>query len=77
MISAQGDDARWAQVQARDRAADGAFWCVVKTTAIYCRPSCPARPMRKNVSFTDSPAAARAAGARACKRCDPDGAAPA
>ncbi|MBN9318266.1 MAG: hypothetical protein BGN86_09940 [Caulobacterales bacterium 68-7] len=74
MFEAELDDARWAQVQSRDRAADGRFWCVVATTRIYCRPSCPARPHRRNVSFHDSLASARATGARACKRCDPDAA---
>jgi AraC family transcriptional regulator of adaptative response/methylated-DNA-[protein]-cysteine methyltransferase len=66
------DDARWAQVETRHKAADGRFWCVVKTTGIYCRPSCPGRPHRRNVSFHDSLASARSTGARACKRCDPD-----
>jgi len=69
------DDARWAACQTRDRAADGQFWSCVRTTGIYCRPSCPARPKRENVSFADSLAATRAAGYRACRRCDPDGAA--
>jgi AraC family transcriptional regulator of adaptative response/methylated-DNA-[protein]-cysteine methyltransferase len=68
------DDARWAQVEARDRAADGQFWCVVKTTGIYCRPSCPGRPHRRNVSFHDTLAGAKATGARMCKRCNPDAA---
>jgi len=68
------EDIRWAQVEARDRAADGQFWCVVKTTGIYCRPSCPGRPNRRNVSFHASVAEARATGARMCKRCDPDNA---
>jgi len=67
------DDARWAAVVARDRAADGAFVLGVRTTGIYCRPSCPARrPRRENVAFFADPAAARAAGFRACLRCEPD-----
>ncbi|MBY0423170.1 MAG: hypothetical protein K2Q06_12765 [Parvularculaceae bacterium] len=65
-------DPRWALVERRDRSADGAFWCAVVTTKIYCRPSCPARPHRKNVRFVASPEAARDAGFRACKRCRPD-----
>lgn len=67
------DDARWAAVVARDPAADGAFVLGVRTTGIYCRPSCPARrPKRENVAFYPDPAAARAAGLRACLRCEPD-----
>jgi AraC family transcriptional regulator of adaptative response/methylated-DNA-[protein]-cysteine methyltransferase len=38
-----GDDPRWARVQARDRSADGAFFYAVKTTGVFCRPSCAAR----------------------------------
>jgi AraC family transcriptional regulator of adaptative response/methylated-DNA-[protein]-cysteine methyltransferase len=67
------DDARWAAVVARDPAADGTFVLGVRTTGIYCRPTCPARrPKRENVVFHPDPAAARAAGFRACKRCEPD-----
>ena len=69
---ASDDDARWAAVAARDKSADGRFWCAVVTTGIYCRPSCPARPHRRNVRFVASPAAALAQGFRACKRCRPD-----
>ncbi len=71
--TALSDDARWAAVVARDLAADGTFVLGVKTTGIYCRPTCPARrPKRENVAFYPDPAAARAAGFRACKRCEPD-----
>jgi AraC family transcriptional regulator of adaptative response/methylated-DNA-[protein]-cysteine methyltransferase len=67
------DDARWAAVLARDPAADGSFVLGVRTTGVYCRPSCPARrPKRANVDFYPDPAAARAAGLRACLRCEPD-----
>jgi AraC family transcriptional regulator, regulatory protein of adaptative response / methylated-DNA-[protein]-cysteine methyltransferase len=67
------DDARWARVVAKDRGADGSFVTCVKTTGIYCRPSCPARPpKRANVEFRDTPAEAEAAGYRACLRCRPD-----
>ncbi len=70
--------ARWAAVQRRDAAADGQFFYSVKTTGVYCRPSCAARPARReNVAFHADPAAAEAAGFRACKRCRPDGVAPA
>ena len=66
-------DAAWAAFAARDRAADGRFVVAVATTGIYCKPSCPARhPRRENVRFYADPAAARAAGFRACLRCKPD-----
>jgi AraC family transcriptional regulator of adaptative response/methylated-DNA-[protein]-cysteine methyltransferase len=65
-------DQRWQAVQARDKAADGQFWYGVRTTGVYCRPSCASRPARReNVTFHDSPAAALAAGFRPCKRCRP------
>ena len=51
---------------------DGWLTQGVVTTKIYCRPSCPARPKPENVRVLESPAAARAAGMRACKRCKPD-----
>src|SRR3954471_20025694 len=54
---------------------DGWLTQGVVTTKIYCRPSCPARPKPENVRVFESPAAARAAGMRACKRCKPDEAA--
>ncbi len=62
----------WTAVESRDASYDGHFVLAVKTTGIYCRPSCPARtPKRQNVHFYDVPAAAEAAGFRACKRCHP------
>jgi methylphosphotriester-DNA--protein-cysteine methyltransferase len=66
------DDARWRAVETRDKAADGRIFICVRTTGVYCRPSCPGRPHRKNVFFLETPAEARAAGLRACKRCRPD-----
>jgi AraC family transcriptional regulator of adaptative response/methylated-DNA-[protein]-cysteine methyltransferase len=66
------DDGRWRAVETRDPKADGHFFSCVRTTGIYCRPRCPGRPHRKNVFFVSSPAEARAAGLRACKRCRPD-----
>lgn len=64
------DDARWAAVRSRDPAADGQFVTAVRTTGIYCRPTCRVKPpLRKNVTFYDTPAAAVRAGYRACKRC--------
>ena len=60
-----------------DRAADGRFVYGVRSTGVYCRPSCPSRrPRRDRVRFFDAPGAARAAGFRACKRCQPDAVAP-
>ncbi len=62
----------WLAVQRRDRSFNGRFWFSVKTTGVYCLPSCAARPpLRKNVDFHASPEAAEAAGFRACKRCKP------
>jgi AraC family transcriptional regulator, regulatory protein of adaptative response / methylated-DNA-[protein]-cysteine methyltransferase len=67
------DGARWSAFRARDVEADGKFIVAVKTTGIYCRPVCPARPAkRENVEFFDTMAEARAAGYRACLRCKPD-----
>ncbi len=66
-------DLRWAAVVARDASADGQFVYCVRTTGVYCRPSCASRRARReNVEFHESPAAARQAGFRACKRCRPD-----
>jgi AraC family transcriptional regulator of adaptative response/methylated-DNA-[protein]-cysteine methyltransferase len=68
---------QWQQVLERDPSADGQFVYAVKSTRIYCRPSCPSRrPTRKNVAFFPSAAAAEQAGYRACKRCEPELAAP-
>jgi AraC family transcriptional regulator of adaptative response/methylated-DNA-[protein]-cysteine methyltransferase len=67
----------WQQVLARDASADGQFVFAVKSTNVYCKPSCPSRrPERKNVSFFPTPALAEAAGYRACLRCEPNLAAP-
>ncbi|HEY4373068.1 MAG TPA: bifunctional DNA-binding transcriptional regulator/O6-methylguanine-DNA methyltransferase Ada [Burkholderiales bacterium] len=67
------EDARWAAVRARDARADGHFFYSVKSTGVYCRPSCASRPARReNVAFHDSCAAAEAAGFRPCKRCRPN-----
>jgi AraC family transcriptional regulator of adaptative response / DNA-3-methyladenine glycosylase II len=67
-------DRCWQAVEARDSRYDGRFWCGVTSTGIYCRPTCTSRtPLRKNVRFYTTLAAARADGFRACKRCRPDG----
>lgn len=66
------DDARWAAFVARDAALDGQFFVSVRTTGIYCRPSCPARrPKRENVRFYATATEAERAGFRPCKRCKP------
>jgi len=68
------DDERcYRAVASRDRRFDGVFYTAVRTTGIYCRPSCPAiTPRRANVEFYQSAAAAQLAGFRACRRCLPD-----
>lgn len=66
-------DPRWAAVATRNREADGSFFYAVRTTGVYCRPSCGARqPRPENVTFYASAAAAALAGFRPCKRCRPD-----
>jgi AraC family transcriptional regulator, regulatory protein of adaptative response / methylated-DNA-[protein]-cysteine methyltransferase len=68
---------QWQQVLERDASADGQFFYAVKSTKVYCRPSCPSRrPTRKNVSFYPTSAAAEAAGFRPCLRCEPELATP-
>ncbi|MFB4204713.1 bifunctional transcriptional activator/DNA repair enzyme AdaA [Arhodomonas sp. KWT2] len=68
------DDGRWRAVIGNDTAADGRFIYAVRTTGIYCRPSCRSRPPRRgNVAYFDTPADAEAAGFRPCKRCRPAG----
>jgi AraC family transcriptional regulator, regulatory protein of adaptative response / methylated-DNA-[protein]-cysteine methyltransferase len=65
--------AAWAAFTARNRAFDGMFVGAVKTTGIYCKPSCPARhPLPHNVEYFADGEGARAAGYRACLRCKPD-----
>jgi len=67
------DDARWEAIAARDARADGHFYYSVRTTGVYCRPSCASRPaLRENVRFHATGAEAEQAGFRACKRCKPD-----
>lgn len=56
----------------RDAAYDGIFWAGIRSTGIFCRPSCPARnPRPENLTFFPSPDAAQEAGFRACRRCRP------
>jgi AraC family transcriptional regulator of adaptative response/methylated-DNA-[protein]-cysteine methyltransferase len=66
------NEERWQAVAEKDRNADGKFVYAVKTTGVYCRPSCPARSARReNVVFYASPENAEAAGFRPCRRCKP------
>lgn len=65
-------DPRWAAVLERDARQDGRFVYAVKSTGVYCRPSCPSRrPRRENVAFFGAPEEAERAGYRACRRCAP------
>ncbi|MBB6094282.1 AraC family transcriptional regulator of adaptative response/methylated-DNA-[protein]-cysteine methyltransferase [Povalibacter uvarum] len=67
------DEARWDAVVRRDRAADGQFYYSVRTTGVYCRPSCASRRARReNVAFHTTQAAAEKAGFRPCRRCKPE-----
>ena len=63
----------WMAFERRDRSWDGRVIGAVKTTGIYCKPSCPARrPKRENVEFFGDAASAQRAGYRPCLRCKPD-----
>ena len=65
-------DEAWRAVERRDPRFDGRFVYAVRSTRIYCRPSCPSRrPSRERVTFYSAPAAAEDAGYRACRRCHP------
>ena len=67
------EDACYRAVETRDARFDGRFFTAVRSTNIYCRPVCPARtPLRRNVEFYPSAAAAQEAGFRPCLRCRPE-----
>lgn len=69
------DDECWLRVQARDASADGRFVFAVRTTGVFCRPSCRSkRALRRNVRFFANAQQALDAGFRPCKRCQPDNA---
>jgi len=73
MLADMDFEQRYRAVATRDVRFDGAFVLAVRTTGIYCRPSCPARtPKPTNVEFFPTSAAAHTAGYRACKRCLPE-----
>jgi AraC family transcriptional regulator of adaptative response/methylated-DNA-[protein]-cysteine methyltransferase len=68
------DDRRWEAVLARHAPSDDPFVYAVRSTRVYCRPTCSSRrPRREQVAFFDAPQSARDAGFRACRRCHPDG----
>jgi AraC family transcriptional regulator, regulatory protein of adaptative response / methylated-DNA-[protein]-cysteine methyltransferase len=71
-LQLDSDDSRWQAVVDRDPRADGAFFFAVRTTGVFCRPSCASRaPRRENVEFFTTSDAAEHAGYRPCKRCQP------
>lgn len=73
MTTTLSDARAWRAVLGRDRKADGRFVFAVRTTGIFCRPSCPARrPRRENVAFYPDSIEARASGFRPCRRCRPE-----
>jgi AraC family transcriptional regulator, regulatory protein of adaptative response / methylated-DNA-[protein]-cysteine methyltransferase len=74
LAAAPANDPRWLSVVERNKTADGTFYYSVRTTGVYCRPSCAARLARaENVEFHPTPEDAEKAGFRACKRCKPAG----
>lgn len=76
-LAFESEPARYEAVRERDARADGRFYYAVVTTGVYCRPSCAARPARReNVRFYATPRDAERAGYRACKRCRPNDASP-
>lgn len=69
-MSTQTFETRWQTIQTRDSSMDGVFVYAVRSTGIYCQPSCPSRrPNLENVTFFDTPEQAELAGFRRCKRC--------
>ena len=73
MVSPGAEARYWQATLARDRRADGAFFFAVKSTQVYCRPSCPARrPLRKNTLFFSTRREAEQQGFRPCRRCKPN-----
>jgi AraC family transcriptional regulator, regulatory protein of adaptative response / methylated-DNA-[protein]-cysteine methyltransferase len=74
LVALPVEETRWQAVLQRNKAFDGEFVFAVKTTGVFCRPSCASKTAkRENVSFFETTHLALAAGFRACKRCKPDG----
>src|SRR6185437_16710126 len=72
-IPARAAERYWQATMSRDARADGTFVLAVRSTHIYCRPSCPARrPLRRNVLFFRTGEEAEKQGFRACLRCKPN-----
>ena len=72
-VPRQVADRYWDATLARDARADGAFFCAVRSTQVYCRPSCPARrPLRSNTLFFQTTRDAEREGYRPCRRCKPN-----
>src|SRR5246127_2556119 len=72
-VSPRAEARYWQATLARDTGADGAFFFAVKSTQVYCRPSCPARrPLRKNTLFFSTRREAEQQGFRPCRRCKPN-----
>ncbi|MGH6892409.1 MAG: Ada metal-binding domain-containing protein [Dongiaceae bacterium] len=72
MSTYESNESKWQAVATRDKTADGAFFYAVRTTGVFCRPSCVGRPPRRNVAFYGTTREAEQAGFRACKRCRPN-----
>lgn len=71
-LQAMDEETRWRAVVTRDASLDGIIFYGVRSTGIYCKPSCPSkRPAREQVRFFNSQDAAEAAGFRSCLRCRP------
>src|SRR2546430_11997618 len=70
--NALADEAKWKAILSRDAHFDGVFVFAVRSTGIYCRPSCPAkRSSRDNIAFYEGPDDAERSGFRSCHRCNP------
>lgn len=71
--SLEAADAYWTAVSERDKSFDGVIYYAVRSTGVYCQPSCPSRrPRRENIEFFTHPEHAERAGFRACRRCRPN-----
>ncbi|MBV8814788.1 MAG: helix-turn-helix domain-containing protein, partial [Verrucomicrobia bacterium] len=74
MTGSMSDEEKWSAVISKNAGADGKFYYSVRTTGVYCRPSCPSRAaLRRNITFYDTADEAEKAGFRPCKRCRPKG----